>query len=200
MFTGLVDDVGTIERVASTDAGRELHVRCGYDDLQAGESISLNGVCLTVREPGAGRFTCAAVGTTLAVTTIADWKAGRRVNLERALRPTDRLGGHFVQGHVDGVARVTQTEVDRDALLIDLALPAGLSDLMVERGSVAVDGVSLTIRALPTPDTIQVSIIDYTRRHTTLGDLRNGDSVHVEADILAKHVRKMLTPNMTNDA
>jgi riboflavin synthase len=195
MFTGLVDDVGTIERVASTDAGRELRVRCRYDDLQDGESIALNGVCLTVLESGAGFFTCAAVTTTLNLTTIESWTAGRRVNLERALRPTDRLGGHFVQGHVDGVGKVTHTEMDGDALLIDLALPAGLPDLMVERGSVAIDGVSLTITALPSPESIQVSIIDYTRQHTTLGTLRAGDAVHLEADMIAKHVRKLLAPH-----
>jgi riboflavin synthase len=195
MFTGLVDDVGTIERVASTDAGRELRVRCRYEDLQEGESIALNGVCLTVREHGRGFFTCAAVVTTLGVTNIGDWKAGQRVNLERALRPTDRLGGHFVQGHVDGVARVTQIEEEGDALLIDLALPSGLSELMVERGSVAIDGVSLTIHGLPAPDAIQLSIIDYTRQHTTLGALQKGDAVHVEADVIAKHVRRLLTHN-----
>jgi riboflavin synthase len=191
MFTGLVDDVGTIDRVMNTDAGRELRVRCRYDDLQTGESIALNGVCLTVREQGKGFFACAAVVTTLTVTMIGEWRAGQRVNLERALRPTDRLGGHFVQGHVDGVARVTQTDVEGDALLIDLALPSGLSELMVERGSVAIDGVSLTIHALPSPEVVQLSIIDYTRRHTTLGALKVGDSVHVEADIIAKHVRRL---------
>jgi riboflavin synthase len=195
MFTGLVDDVGTIDRVTNTDAGRELRIRCGYEDLQPGESVALNGVCLTVRELGAGFFTCAAVVTTLAVTTIGDWRMGQRVNLERALRPTDRLGGHFVQGHVDGVARVVQTEQDGDALLLDLALPSGLSELMVERGSVAVDGVSLTIHALPASDVVQVSIIDFTRTHTTLGALREGDAVHVEADIIAKQVRKLLAPH-----
>jgi riboflavin synthase len=192
MFTGLVDDVGTIDRVASTDAGRELRVTCRYEDLRSGESIALNGVCLTVREQGAGFFTCAAVVTTLAVTTIGEWARGTRVNLERAVRPTDRLGGHFVQGHVDGVARVTQVEREGDALLIDLALPSGLSELMVERGSVAVNGVSLTIAGLQAPDVIQLSIIDFTRQHTTLGALRVGDAVHVEADVIAKHVRRLL--------
>ena len=198
MFTGLVDDVGTIDRVTGADAGRELRVRCRYDDLAAGESIALNGVCLTVREAGSGKreapfFTCAAVQTTLAVTNIGDWKPGQRVNLERALRPTDRLGGHFVQGHVDGVARVTHMEMEGDALLIDLALPSGLSELMVERGSIAVDGVSLTIHALPAPEAVQLSIIEYTRTHTTLGALKVGDNVHVEGDVIAKHVRRLLT-------
>ena len=192
MFTGLVDDVGTIERIDHTEAGLELRVRCRYDDLAPGESIALNGVCLTVREKGNGFFVCAAVVTTLAVTTIGEWRVGQRVNLERALRPTDRLGGHFVQGHVDGVAKVVQVEEDGDALLIDLALPSGLSELMVERGSVAVDGVSLTIHSLPAAEVVQVSLIDFTRQHTTLGALRVGDSVHVEADVIAKHVRRLL--------
>jgi riboflavin synthase len=193
MFTGLVDDVGTIERVASTDAGRELRVRCRYDDLATGESIALNGACLTVREHGRGYFDAAAVITTLAVTTIGEWQAGTRVNLERAMRPNDRLGGHFVQGHVDGVARVTRAAAEGDSLIIDLALPSGLSELMVERGSVAVDGVSMTIVGLPAADTIQLSVIEHTRRHTTLGALRVGDSVHIEADVIAKHVRRLLT-------
>src|SRR5687767_11556526 len=123
MFTGLIGDVGTIERVSSTGAGRELHIRCVYTDLTEGESIAVNGACLTVRERGAGWFVCAAVVTTLDVTTIEGWSTGKRVNLERAMRATDRLGGHFVLGHVDGVARVTRAETVDDALVIDLALP-----------------------------------------------------------------------------
>ena len=194
MFTGLISDVGTIEHVSNTGAGRELRITCGYTDLTEGESIAVNGACLTVREHGAGWFVCAAVVTTLDVTLIGRWTRGTRVHLERAMRPTDRLGGHFVLGHVDGVARVTRVETVDDALVIDLALPAGLSELSVEKGSVAIDGVSLTIAALPSPDTIQVAIIEYTRRHTTLGELKVGSTVHVEADVLAKHVRRLLAP------
>lgn len=193
MFTGLITDVGTIERVADTGAGRELRIRTAYTDLEDGESVAVNGACLTVRERGAGWFVCAAVVATREVTTIGDWTIGRRVNLERAMRASDRLGGHFVLGHVDGVARVARAETVADALVLDLALPGGLSELSVERGSIAVDGVSLTIAALPAPETVQTSIIEYTRRHTTLGDLKAGDSVHVEADVLAKHVRRLLT-------
>jgi riboflavin synthase len=191
MFTGLVDDVGTIERVRRTDAGLELRIKCGYADLADGESIAVNGACLTVRESARGAFTCAAVAETLAVTSIGDWSEGRRVNLERALKAGDRLGGHFVQGHVDGVARVSRLEQEKDALLISLAVPEALTDLMVERGSVALDGVSLTVHALQ-PDALQVFIIEYTRRHTTLGALKVGDSIHVECDMLAKHVRKLM--------
>jgi riboflavin synthase len=190
MFTGLVDDVGTIERVASTDAGREFRIRCRYEDIADGESIAIDGVCLTVREHGKGWFTCAAMITTRGLTTAESLAQGDRVNLERALRPIDRLGGHFVLGHVDGVASVTRVEPDSDALLLDLALPPGLSDLSVERGSVAVNGVSLTIAALPDPETVRVSIIEYTRRHTTLGALKVGDAVNIEADILARYVQK----------
>lgn len=192
MFTGLVDDVGTIDRVATSDAGLELRVACRYDDLREGESVAVSGVCLTVRARGTDWFTTAAMHTTVGVTTIGDWRVGRRVNLERALRVSDRLGGHFVQGHVDGVAIVRRADVVQDALLLELAVPGHLAELMVEKGSVALDGVSLTISALPGPDMIQVSLIEYTRRHTTLGGLTAGDRVHVEADMLAKHVRRLV--------
>ena len=194
MFTGLIDDVGTIERVSSPDAGREFHIRCRYTDLADGESVAVNGACLTVREHGSGWFTVAAVTTTLGRTTLGDWTRGRRVNLERALRVGDRLGGHFVQGHVDGVARVHDVRRHGDALLIDLALPLGLPELMVQHGSVAVDGVSLTVNELAggAPDLLQISLIEYTLRHTTLGALKAGDGVHVEADMLGKYVQRLL--------
>ncbi|MFL5577120.1 MAG: riboflavin synthase [Gemmatimonadaceae bacterium] len=194
MFTGLIDDVGTIERVDETLAGRAFRVRCRYADLAGGESVAVNGACLTVREHGAGWFTAAAVVTTLDRTTMGDWRAGMRVNLERALRAGDRLGGHLVQGHVDGVGRVTEVARRDDALLVDVALPESLAELMVPHGSVTVDGVSLTVNALPAPDTLQLSLIEYTLRHTTLGDLAAGDRVHVEADVVGKYVRRLVDP------
>jgi riboflavin synthase len=123
---------------------------------------------------------------------MGDWRAGRRVNLERALKVGDRLGGHFVQGHVDGVATVEDARQQGDARLVDLALPPGLAELMVQHGSVAVDGVSLTVNDLPMPGMLQLSLIDYTLRHTTLGDLARGDRVHVEADMLGKYVQRLL--------
>lgn len=195
MFTGLVDDVGVVDAVARTDAGLELRIRCRYQDIAEGESISVSGVCLTVRERGPGFFTTAAMVTTVGITTIGEWRQGRRVNLERAMRASDRLGGHFVQGHVDAVGRVVEAKTAEDALLVDLALPTELSELMVARGSIAVDGVSLTIAALPAADVVQVSLIEYTRNHTTLGALRAGDMVNVEADVIAKHVRRLLAPH-----
>jgi riboflavin synthase len=194
MFTGLVDDVGIIERVERTPAGRELRVRSAYAGLADGESVAVNGACLTVRESGPGWFSVAAVVTTLDRTTIGDWAVGRRVNLERAMRLGDRLGGHLVQGHVDDVGVVEEVRRRDDALLVDVRLPADLEPLMVPHGSVAVDGVSLTVNALPAPGILQLSLIEYTWRHTTLGALRAGDRVHVEADMIGKYVRQLVAP------
>jgi len=193
MFTGLIEQVGEVESVRQTDAGRELRIRAPFNDLAAGESIAVNGACLTVREFGPGWFDSAAVLTTLERTTIGSWKAGTRVNLERSLRATDRLGGHIVQGHVDCVGVVTARDLAGDAVLVDLSLPASLEPLFVLHGSIAVDGVSLTVNQLK-PGGLQLSLIDYTLRHTTLGDLRAGSRVHVEADVIAKHLRRLLEP------
>ena len=201
MFTGLVTDVGRITRGRNSDAGRELRIESSYRDLVAGESIAVNGICLTVREFGAADsgswFTCAAVVTTAERTTVSDWTEGQLVNLERALQASDRLGGHFVLGHVDAVATVRSVESYDDALLIDLELPPSLMPLMVAHGSVAVDGVSLTVNAL-LPDGIQLSIIEYTRRHTALDPLVTGSRVNIEADIVAKHVERLMAPRLAS--
>jgi riboflavin synthase len=194
MFTGLVDDVGVLERVERTPAGRELRIRSAYRDLADGESVAVNGACLTVRESGPGWFSVAAVVTTLGRTTIGDWTAGRRVNLERAMRLGDRLGGHLVQGHVDDVGVVEEVRRQDDALLVDVRLPTDLEALMVPHGSVAIDGVSLTVNALPAPGILQLSLIEFTWKHTTLGELRAGDRVHVEADMVGKYVRQLSAP------
>ncbi|PYO08242.1 MAG: riboflavin synthase [Gemmatimonadetes bacterium] len=195
MFTGLIEQVGEIDGVRQTSAGRELRVRASFSDLKTGESIAVNGACLTVREFGTGWFDVAAVTTTLERTTIGDWKKGTRLNLERALRPGDRLGGHIVQGHVDCVGIVAAVERAGDAVLVDLSLPSSIEPLFVLHGSIAVDGVSLTVNELK-PGGLQLSLIEYTLRHTTLGDLKPGTRVHVEADVIAKHVRRLLEPYM----
>jgi riboflavin synthase len=192
VFTGLIDDIGTIQRVSASDAGREFRIRCRYDDVVPGESIAVNGACLTTRDCGPGWFTAAAVVTTLGRTTLGDWREGRRVNLERAMRVGDRFGGHIVQGHVDGVAEVITVQQRADARLVDLALPGGLAELMVMHGSIGVDGVSLTVNDLPGPALVQISLIEYTLRHTTLADLAAGMQVHVETDVVGKYVQRLL--------
>jgi riboflavin synthase len=194
MFTGLIDDIGVVERVERTEAGRELRIRSRYTDLADGESVAVNGACLTVRRSGDGWFSVAAVVTTLGRTTIGDWETGRRVNLERAMRLGDRLGGHLVQGHVDDVGVVEEVRRLADAILVDVRLPADLEPLMVPHGSVAVDGVSLTVNALPAPGILQLSLIEFTWRHTTLGELRAGDRVQLEADMVGKYVRQLVAP------
>jgi riboflavin synthase len=194
MFTGLIDDVGTLTAVSMTAAGRELRVACRYEDLDIGESVAVNGACLTVRECGVRWFTAAAVVTTLGRTTIGDWREGTRVNLERAVRVGDRLGGHLVQGHVDAVGRVATVLRQDDALLVDLILPDDLGELVVPFGSIAVDGVSLTINAIHASGVVQLSLIDHTLRATTLGALSAGSEVHVEADIVGKYLQRIAAP------
>lgn len=194
MFTGLITAVGEVVAVSTTDAGRELVVAAPYTGLEIGESIACNGACLTVREIGDGQFTVAAVITTLDRTTIGTWSVGTRLNLERALAVGDRLGGHIVQGHVDGVGSVRRAVAHGDAWLVDIVVPAEVDELLVLRGSITVDGVSLTVQDLPEPGVLRISVIDHTLRHTTLGTLRAGDGVHLEADVLAKHLKRLAAP------
>ena len=198
MFTGLITAVGEVREVSTTDAGRELVVAAPYEALRVGESIACNGACLTVRTVGPGWFSVAAVVTSLDRTTIGAWTVGTRLNLERALAVGDRLGGHIVQGHVDGVGTVRRVARHGDAWLIDLDVPAAIDELLVPLGSIAVDGVSLTVNALPQPGVLQLSIIDHTLRHTTLGARQAGDRVQLEADVLAKHLKRLAAPLLTS--
>lgn len=194
MFTGLIDAVGTLERVAESSAGRELRIHAPYENVALGESISVNGACLTVRAAGVGWFEVAAVVTTRDRTTIGSWKTGRRLNLERSLKVGDRMGGHIVQGHVDGVGTVSRLERVGDALLIDVRVPPDIFELLVPHGAITVDGISLTVNAMPGPGILQLSIIEYTERHTAIGDLVVGSAVHLEGDVVGKYVRQLLVP------
>jgi riboflavin synthase len=194
MFTGLVEAIGTIESVSDTDAGREFRVRSPWPDLEDGESIAINGACLTVRSSRSDSFVVAAVVTTLDRTTMGSWSTGTRVNLERAMKVGDRLGGHIVQGHVDGVGTVRSVARQESALLLDIDVPLAVARLLVPHGSITVDGVSLTVNRLPDPGVVQVSIIEWTERHTTLGALAAGARVHLEADVIGKYVQALLAP------
>jgi riboflavin synthase len=189
MFTGLVTAVGRIASASTgRDGGRDLTIEAPYRGLQLGESIAIDGVCLTVVHRSRGRFAVRAIATTLARTTFGDRRAGDRVNLERALRVGDRLGGHLVQGHVDGVGRVVATRPRHDAWLVDVAVPKEVAAVSVPLGSITIDGVSLTVNQLPKAGIVQVSLIPHTRAHTTLGTLRVGRRVHLEADMIGKYL------------
>jgi riboflavin synthase len=194
MFTGLVEAIGTVEAVNDVDAGREFHITSPWRDLELGESIAVSGACLTVRSTDNESFAVAAVVTTLARTLIGEWGVGTKVNLERAMKVGDRLGGHLVQGHVDAVGTVRAVKRYDSALLVDVELPPEIERLLVPHGSVTVDGVSLTVNQLPAPRMMQVSLIAWTEHHTTLGQLGRGDRVHLEADVIGKYVQALLAP------
>ena len=190
MFTGIVDALGRIDAV-HVNNGVELRVKASYKGVKKGESIAVNGACLTVEKVLKGGFTVHAVQTTLGRTLIGEWKKGRSVNLERALRVGDRFGGHFVEGHVDGVGTVEGVAEIDDAMLVDIRVPPEVEETTVLHGAITVDGVSLTVNALAEDGIVQVSLVPFTREHTTLGKLGSGDRVHVEADVLGKYVRQL---------
>jgi riboflavin synthase len=197
MFTGIVSAVGRVARATrdhgngSRETGLTLTIRAPYKGIKQGESIAVNGACLTVERAVKGGFAVHVVETTEGRTLFGEYATGRQVNLERALRAADRLGGHIVQGHVDGVAEVERVERRGDAWVYDLRVPAAVRQVSIPRGAITVDGVSLTINDLPGKDLVQISLIPFTRAHTTLGTLAVGDRVHVEGDALGKYVREL---------
>ncbi len=197
MFTGIVGAVGRVAKATRETGngkrteGLALTIQSPYRGVKQGESIAVNGACLTVEKVVKGGFTVHAVATTLGRTLIGDWRKGQPVNLERALRAGDRLGGHFVQGHVDGVGTVEQVAESGDAFLVDIRVPREVEETTVLHGAITVDGVSLTVNALPGAGVVQVSLVPFTREHTTLGRVAVGDRVHIEADVLGKYVRQL---------
>jgi riboflavin synthase len=192
MFTGIVTAVGRVVRRAEVDGGLDLAVEAPYGALEPGESIAVDGACLTVQRTSSGEFTAHIIRTSLDRTNFETYSVGRKLNLERALRVGDRLGGHLVQGHVDGVGTVDRVTQRDDARLLDLRVPADVARVSVQLGSITVDGVSLTVNAIPAPGVIQVSLIPFTLQHTTLGERRAGDRVHLEADTIGKYVAELL--------
>ena len=196
MFTGIVTAVGRIAKAARAsgngkDPGLTLSIKCPFRGVKRGESIAVNGACLTVERVVAGGFTVHAIDTTLGRTLLGEYAAGRRVNLERAVRAMDRLGGHIVQGHVDGVGVVERQGQVVDGVTYDVRVPDAVREVSILHGSIALDGVALTVNALPGPGLVQIALVPYTRAHTTLGTLEVGDRVHVEGDVLGKYVRQL---------
>jgi riboflavin synthase len=194
MFSGIVSAIGTVRRIRATPRGLAITIAAPYRGLTVGESIAVDGACLTVVARGKGTFTVEAVVTTRGRTCFGAYRAGRAVNLERALKVSDRLGGHLVSGHVDGVGTVVAQRRAGDALLLDIRVPAAVAALAVPHGSITVDGVSLTINAMPTRGVVQVSLIPHTLDVTTLGRGGVGARVHLEADLIGKFVQALVRP------
>ncbi|HET9727010.1 MAG TPA: riboflavin synthase [Gemmatimonadales bacterium] len=202
MFTGIITAVGQVSGRAERDGGLELTFTTPWPDLVLGESVAVDGACLTIQSLGPGPsdppsvrplcFTAHIIRTSLDRTNLGTYEIGRRVNLERALQVGDRLGGHLVQGHVDGIGSVDRVTERDDARLLDLRVPAEVARVSVPLGSITVDGVSLTVNAIPARDIIQISLIPFTLQHTTLGERRAGNRVHLEADTIGKYVAELL--------
>jgi riboflavin synthase len=193
MFTGLIVAVGAVRRASRTAAGLELTITAPFRGLKRGESIAVDGACLTVTRLGRGWFAVHIVDTTLDRTRFGATRAGDRVNLERALRVGERLGGHLVQGHVDGLGKVLAVTRRRDAVVVDVRVPAAIARISVPLGSITVDGVSLTVVAKPSRNTVRLSLIPFTLQHTTLGRLKAGSVVHVEGDLVGKYLSRLAT-------
>jgi riboflavin synthase len=194
MFTGIISDLG---EVAARDGGR-FAIRCGYpaDTIALGASIACDGACLTAVEvaavpEGGSVFTVDVSNETLSKTTLDEWHAGRRVNLERALRAGEELGGHLVAGHVDGVGRIVDMRADGDSRRITVEVPSHLAPYIAPKGSVALDGISLTVNEVA-HDRFGINVIPHTLTHTTLGARKPGDRVNLEVDLIARYVARLM--------
>jgi len=194
LFTGLIEDVGAVESVERTGDGARLRVATELgSEIKLGDSVAVNGVCLTATAVAENGFEVDAMNQTLEVTALGSLDAGSRVNLELALRASDRLGGHIVQGHVDGIGEVVSVEDDGFAKRLRVGLPAALRRYVIDRGSIALDGVSLTVAALG-EEWVEVSLIPETQERTALGDAAPGRKINVECDLIAKYVERIVGP------
>jgi riboflavin synthase len=194
MFSGIVEELGLVESAADKGGGRELVITAEtvLADLKPSDSINVDGVCQTVVELGRRSFKVQTIATTLSRTTFGEFRRGRKVNLERPIAAGQRFGGHFVQGHVDGVGTVSSVRRQGDMWLVRFTLPDTVEPFTILHGSIAVDGVSLTINDLPVAGTAEVALIPYTYEHTNLSRLAPGDKVNLEADMIGKYVARTL--------
>jgi riboflavin synthase len=192
VFTGLIEDLGTVAAVEPVAKGVRLSVRTRFGDLTHGASVAVDGVCLTAVDLAPDRFTADVSAETLRRSTLGALKAGDRVNLELPMTLGGRLGGHLVLGHVDGIGELVGRESVGEGVRVEVRLPAGLPKYAVEKGSIALDGISLTVNEVLDPDRIALFLIPETLRATTFGIKRPGAKVNVEADIIAKHVARLM--------
>ena len=192
MFTGIVTDVGTV-RSAEQRGDLRLVIGTSYDldTVDLGASISCSGVCLTVVDKGDDWFAVDVSGETVSRSAADRWREGAKLNLERALRLGDELGGHIVTGHVDAVAEVVDTQADGDSMRVEVGLPSDLAPMIAPKGSVTLDGVSLTVNDVR-ENSFSVNIIPHTAQHTTLGTLKADQQLNVEVDVLARYIDRML--------
>ena len=193
MFTGIIEEVGHIVAIEDSGEFRTLRVEAGaiLDGIKAGASISVNGVCLTVRTFNAGSFTADLSRETLERTSLNALRAGTVVNLERPMRADGRFGGHIVQGHVDGVGKIRSFDRDGDNWNLRVEFPESAARYIVHKGSIAIDGISLTVASLKTP-VLEVAIIPHTFENTNLRHAKAGDTVNLELDVIAKYVERMM--------
>jgi riboflavin synthase len=191
MFTGLVEQIGTVRSVKRSGKDAEIEVAADLGGLQLGESIAVNGTCLTVTRDLGGAFTATASAETLSRTTLKDLNTGAGVHLERALRLEDRVGGHLVSGHVDGVGKTVSLNPLGDALRVTYQAPKELAPLIAPKGSISVDGVSLTVNGA-TGVQFDVVLVPFTREKTLLDKRKTGSPVNIEVDLLAKYVARLL--------
>jgi riboflavin synthase len=192
VFTGIIEELGTVQSIVkgANSAKIRLHAPFIVSDVKLGDSIAVNGICLTVVAFDSATFTAEAMAETLAKTNLGDLEPGEKVNLERALRLSDRLGGHLVSGHVDGVGTITRQSKHDIAIVTEINYPSPLGKYMVPKGSIAIDGISLTIVEVNTK-AFTVSLIPHTRGITTLGFKKVGDKVNLEVDVIAKYLEKL---------
>jgi riboflavin synthase len=194
MFTGLIEEVGHVEalKVGERDARLRVHAGAVLENVAIGDSIAVNGACLTIVDLDGGAFAADLSAETLSRTMLGSLRPGDPVNLERPLRLDQRLGGHLVQGHVDGIGIIETVARDGEAVAMTITSPPGLARYLVEKGSVAVDGVSLTVASTPAESRFAVALIPHTLAVTTLGQKGRGDRVNLEVDLLAKYVERLL--------
>lgn len=194
MFTGLIEEIGRVEKIQESGNGISMRIGCRkvLEDLNLKDSISINGVCLTVVEIKNKHFDVDVIEETITRSNIKTYTTGYKVNLERALLLSQRLGGHLVQGHVDGTALIKSQEMIENGTILTVEIPAELKEFVVEKGSISLDGISLTVASIIDSE-LSLALIPHTINSTTIGEKKSGDLLNVEVDIFAKYAKKMLS-------
>lgn len=195
MFTGIIEEVGTLEKIITGNGFGIMKVKCSkvLEDTQIGDSIATNGVCLTVREKDAFSFSADVMGETLAKTNLGSLKIGDKLNLERALRLSDRLGGHIVSGHIDGIGEIVSIKEENDGTWLTISAPQEMLRYVIYKGSISIDGISLTV-AYVDNEVFKVSVIPHTLENTILHNKKISSKVNLECDLVGRYIEKLFSP------